>query len=240
MSTKVNSNVGIELERKMYWKNKKKYLKPIEKICNFRINDVSFIKSNEVFENFVSNLDQIEKVLKEWNISIEHEISRSIVEISSSKVIMRVHDTITFMLPDGSHIRFAPYSKGIEITRLYIYKKNIRKGLGTFLMNTLFAAIQMTNNNEIPQIMAEIVGAVGYGATFVRTEIENQLKFFQNFNFTVKISRNNYMQLIRPAGIGVSGNLSDENQNLKSDGMAEQMELDSLVESAESILSIAC
>lgn len=196
----------IENERKTYWKNSRKYLKPIEKKLGIKIKECVFVQNNEVFNKTLQILPVFEFFVLKGIIKVESSMIQTLVQVKENNIFkLKVHKCITLFLPDGSHIRFSPYKKGIEISRLYVNKENIGKGLGSSLMQLVLGLIR-TSNNYIPEILVEITGAVGLGDNYIEIGIENQFRFYEKFGFLVKSSNKTSKKLIRPEGLDFTEN----------------------------------
>ena len=113
---------------------------------------------------------------------------------------MKYHNCITFYLPDGSHLRFSPHKDGLELTRLYIIPENQGQGLGTTLMEIFLNYLEKTLN-DIPEIIIELTGAVGYGENYISSGINNQSRFYEKFGFLIKKYNQHNMLMIRPKGL---------------------------------------
>ncbi len=186
----------IEIEKKEYLKNRGRYLKPLEKQMGIKIQNCEFISNNEVFSKLVDDLPEIDEL-----VEVEYSDIHSLVQFApNNKYHMKYHNCITFFLPDGSHLRFSPHKKGLELTRLYIYPENQGKGLGTILM-TLFLNYLEKKLVEIPEIIIELTGAVGYGKNYISSGIKTQSRFYEKFGFISKNYNNYTMLMIRPKGL---------------------------------------
>lgn len=191
----------IEIQKKLYWKNKRKYLKPIEKQMGIKIKECDFIPNNEVFKRTLEELSIFDLLVSEGMMKVEYSSIHSLVQVGVNNIYkMKYHNCITIFFPDGSHIRFSPYKKGIELTRLYVIKENIGQGQGSSLMR-VFLGLLKQSNIIIPEIMTEITGSVGLGENFIDVGLDYQLNFYEKFGFKTTNSNKRVKKLIRPEGL---------------------------------------
>jgi GNAT superfamily N-acetyltransferase len=186
----------IKIQKQEYQKDKSLYLKPFEEEMNIKIKNCEFVSDNEIFKKLMEDFPSIEGVEK-----VVYSDIYSLIQISPyNRFKMKYHNSITFFLPDDSHLRFSPHKNGLEITRLYIQPENQGIGLGTYLMNKFLHYLEY-ELYVIPEILVELTGAVGYGKSYINSNIETQTKFYEKFGFVSQnyISHNNIM--IREEGL---------------------------------------
>lgn len=185
-----------ENQKIKFEKNKPSLKRNFQKDYGINIIKFEFIENNKVFDELTLNLPRIENA-----IMTEYSDIHSVVQIAhNNKYKLKYHNCITFYLPDGSHLRFSPYKEGLELSRLYIEKENQNQGYGTLLME-IFLGFLENVLEEVPEIMAEITGAVGYGDTLQNNNIDDQLRFYEKFGFITASSGKNSKVLVRPRGL---------------------------------------
>lgn len=107
-------------------------------------------------------------------------------------------------------MRFGSRGKSIDISRVDVPIDKQGKGLGTALIDLfLDCLLKVIRDNvdtmEIPDIILECSGQVGFGETLKKTPRDKQVRFFQKFGFEIvredkygyihmKLSPNNFLE----------------------------------------------
>ena len=163
----------------------------VQKHTGIKIKNVEFIEDTPDFNKLLGSL-QLNK--SEIFKNVEPFVIHSILETPKG-VTLKVHNSLTFVFHDGSFVRIAPTKDNkLDITRIETSKPG--NGTGKLLMGCLFDYINYCLG-YIPPIQVEIVGAVGFGATYKTTPIEVQQNFFEQFDFKVIKKSSRYVQLER-------------------------------------------
>lgn len=164
--------------------NKEKFIREFKKNYNqvgLKVDTVDVIPNNNVYEK-LSYYFMNTKF--EEGIKIETYLISSRVQIHK-KFNLKIRNSVTIGLSNGSHLRFCPYkNNGIEISRVYVEEENQNKGDGTLLMNLFFNSI-LESLKQFPEIILECTGEVGLGETLIINNIQSQTKFFRKFGFRV-------------------------------------------------------
>ena len=191
-----NSVATFEAVYEDYLKDKnvfKRKFKEMMKQQGLHVDTVEVIPDNSVYlklYNYFFN----EKF--EENFIIETFLINSRVQIHK-KFELKIRNSITIALENGSHLRFCPYqNNGIEISRLYVEECNQNNGDGTLLMNFIFNTIFKVLKN-FPEIALECTGEVGYKETLIINSIQNQTKFFRKFGFRVDKNVSKYPYYVK-------------------------------------------
>lgn len=191
-----NSVATFEAVYEDYLKDKnvfKRKFKEMMKQQGLHVDTVEVIPDNSVYlelYNYFFN----EKF--EENFIIESFLINSRVQIHK-KFELKIRNSITIALENGSHLRFCPYqNNGIEISRLYVEECNQNNGDGTLLMNFLFN-ILLKVLKYFPVIVLECTGEVGYNETLIINSIQNQTKFFRKFGFRVDKNVSKYPYYVK-------------------------------------------
>jgi GNAT superfamily N-acetyltransferase len=112
---------------------------------------------------------------------------------------LRLRNSITLSLADGSYLQFGPDDDGgVELIVLYVVPAHQRRGIGTYLMYMLFALMLLSG--EWPTISTNVTDKIGDGATVVNSSVEVQVRFFKSLGFVVRKQDKKLCKLIRPAG----------------------------------------
>lgn len=155
-------------------------IKSLEEQTGMVIGRVEYHEVNSVFSKMK---EYIESYVGDGGfIQVKFGDMNTIVETKESATL-KVHECITLVYLDGSHLRFSPFDEdGIELTRLWVNPENQRIGLGSYLME-IFEDALMNILGELPRIRLECNGAVGFGQNTQHTPIEGQVKFFKRFGY---------------------------------------------------------
>jgi ribosomal protein S18 acetylase RimI-like enzyme len=148
------------------------------------------IPKNEVFEALENNVCYLSELTGSIpSFTTIKEINSRVAK--NRKFIIRKHSTIALVLPEHgfSIIRIAPHGKdGIEITRVVVNESFKEKGIGTFLVCTLYKFL-MNTLGYLPPIFLECTGNISFGNRNIENPIQNQIKFFRKFGFRVTENR---------------------------------------------------
>ncbi len=179
-----------------FLKDKNKFIRDLKKSYNevgLKVDSVEVIPNNDIYvtlSNYILNTKLAEEV------QVETYLINSRVQIHK-KFNVKLRNSVTFRLANGSHLRFCPYNDyGIEISRVYVDEVNQNKGDGTFLMNLFFKSI-LESLKQFPAIILECTGEVGYGETLIINDIQNQTKFFRKFGFRVNQNESKYPYYVK-------------------------------------------
>jgi hypothetical protein len=193
-------NDTIEKLKIEYANNKEAFKKEYERALNRKISSVEIIENNLIFEQLHTNIAAFESLINasfDFLVKIKYEFFITLVEKKKGG-ILKLSNTITFFLQDGSHLRCSPYKEdSIEISRVWVSPNQHRKGLGSLLMNLFFSFIQFSEAS--PKLyFLECTGAVGLGENAQSVGIESQTKFFRQFGFRVDYRKEypNYVTMI--------------------------------------------
>ena len=196
--------MSVATEREFYRTNKKEYLGHLSKETNYKFSHAEFYESANSFKVLE---DQLEDYFKEGShnyfpgLSVEKLIMRSIIE-NPERTVLKVHDSITLVLPCGSHIRLSPYKNdSMEITRVLVTSEMREQGIGSILMNLLFDFI-MDTLGFIPEMYLECTGSVGFNPEN-SSKISIQTAFFRKHGFRVDNGKHHprYVSMKRPKQI---------------------------------------
>lgn len=155
-------------------------IKSLEEQTGMLIGRVEYHEVNSVFSKMK---EYIESYVGEGGfIQVKFGEMNTIVETKEHSTL-KVHECITLVYMDGSHLRFSPFDEdGIELTRLWIKSENQRIGLGTYLME-IFEDALINILGELPRIRLECNGSIGFGQNTQHTPIEGQVNFFKRFGY---------------------------------------------------------
>lgn len=170
-------------KQKTFTKDEQCLVNSISKETGIKIRYIQRIEDNRIFKTLLENVDEYFKrfMIIRYNVM---EMN-SVVGVGKDSVL-RIHNSISFHLPDDSIIRFSPFgTNGIEISRVWVSHSNQGKGLGSILMELLFQFFEDVLG-EIPPLYLECNGSIGYGQRMEITPISKQTSFFRKFGFRVK------------------------------------------------------
>ena len=171
--------------------DKKAFIKTYETAFKTKIARVEIIENNVIFDKLVAELPAFDTIMNTFTaLPIESEYKEFLSLVQSKKGgLFKIHNTITFFLKDGSHIRFAPFmNNSIEISRVWVSPYAHRKGIGTLLMNLMFDFIDFADCKPNSYFL-ECTGAIGVGANAQSVGIEIQTMFFRKFGFRVQYGK---------------------------------------------------
>jgi hypothetical protein len=167
--------------------DKSAFIKIYENALKTKITEVEIIDNNELFDKLLDELPAFELVMNNFTeLRIKTELKEFITLVQTKKGgILKFHNTITFFLEDGSHIRFSSYkSSSIEISRVWVHPYSHRNGIGSLLMDLMFDFINFAECKPNMYFL-ECTGAIGVGANAQSVGIDVQTKFFRKFGFRV-------------------------------------------------------
>jgi hypothetical protein len=180
-------NDTIEKLKIEFENNKESFKKEYECALNRKISSVEIIENNLIFEQLHTNIAAFESFINasfEFQIKVKYEFFITLIEKKKGG-ILKLSNTITLFLQDGSHLRCSPYKEdSIEISRIWVNPINHRNGIGSMLMNLFFELIQFSES-EPSSYFLECTGAVGLGDNAQTIGIDVQTKFFRKFGFRV-------------------------------------------------------
>jgi hypothetical protein len=186
----------VREQKELYQKDKKQFLNLYSEGTNFKIKTAEFYDSDENFKILENSIDEYFKPEGKYyfpGMTIEKEIMRSIV-VNPDSAVLKIHDSITIFLPEGSHIRFSPYKEAsIEITRVLVDHGRRGIGVGSFLMMMVMNFIGRTLGYT-PKMHLECTGSVGLDPLNTTT-ISLQTTFFRKHGFKVN-NRKHYPRFV--------------------------------------------
>jgi len=119
--------------------------------------------------------------------------------------VLKMHNSIDFLFPDGSVIRFSPDKKdGLELTRIKVATENRGIGLGRNIMELSLNSFEEVLG-YVPRIVLECTGAIGVSHNYEELSLDAQIQFFQKFDFVIVEHDFNkgYVLMERPRGVGI-------------------------------------
>lgn len=169
-------------------------IKSLEEQTGMLIGRVEYHEVNSVFSKMK---EYIESYVGEGGfIQVKFGEMNTIVETKEHSTL-KVHECITLVYMDGSHLRFSPFDEdGIELTRLWIKSENQRIGLGTYLME-IFEDSLINILGKLPRIRLECNGSIGFGQNTQHTPVEGQIKFFKRFGYETTKVGNGLFQMTK-------------------------------------------
>ena len=180
-------NSTFTKEKEEYLQGKNKFIHKLKLSTGINIKEVEFIENTDVFRTLIAALGDFERFVcdsTQMDIKAQYKEFLTLVEKKKGG-LLKFHNTITFFLEDGSHIRFSPHNKnGIEISRVWVNPENHRNGLGSLLME-LFFDFMLFAKVEPSEYFLECTGAVGLGENKQELSVASQTNFFRKFGFRV-------------------------------------------------------
>lgn len=191
----------VREQKELYQKDKKQFLNLYSEVTNFKIKTAEFYDSDDNFKILEDRIDDYFQPEGRYyfpGMDIKKEMMRSIVETPETTVL-KIHNTITIFLSEGSHIRISPYKdNSIEIARILVTQGHRGIGIGSFLMMLVMNFIGRTLGYT-PTMYLECTGAVGLDPLNTST-ISLQTAFFRKHGFKVDNGKHypKYVTMTKP------------------------------------------
>lgn len=178
------------------------FIKQVEEVNGIKLREVQIIDDTEDF------LTLCEKSAGYYFLKVKVVrpfLIFSLVE-DSLGYVLKIHNCLTFVMADGSFIRYSPTEEGLlEVTRIEVAQS--RMGIGSFLLDFTSKLFSMILERTFT-IQVELTGAVGLNETLKIIGQENQISFFEKHGFEIIDNSN---EIIRMEKIILYSNTDQEN-----------------------------